>query len=129
MEETYEQNKSMGAPGRERLCAGKYPGSVSKAIEQNADGIELDVQMTKDGELVVIHDETIDRVCEGSGWVKDFTYGKLCRFHFNKTHPEYEHAQIPTLEEVYALIKPTDLTINVEVKTGVVFYPEIENGY
>ena len=100
--------------------------AFQKAIEQNADGIELDVQMTKDGELVVIHDETIDRVCEGSGWVKDFTYGKLCRFHFNKTHPEYEHAQIPTLEEVYALIKPTDLTINVEIKTGVVFYPEIE---
>lgn len=78
--------------------------AFQKAIEQNADGIELDVQMTKDGELVVIHDETIDRVCEGSGWVKDFTYGKLCRFHFNKTHPEYEHAQIPTLEEVYALM-------------------------
>ena len=100
--------------------------AFQKAVEQNADGIELDVQMTKDGELVVIHDETIDRVCEGSGWVKDFTYGKLCRFHFNKTHPEYENAQLPTLEEVYALIKPTDLTINVEIKTGVVFYPEIE---
>lgn len=77
---------------------------MEETYEQNADGIELDVQMTKDGELVVIHDETIDRVCEGSGWVKDFTYGKLCRFHFNKTHPEYEHAQIPTLEEVYALM-------------------------
>lgn len=41
--------------------------AFQKAIEQNADGIELDVQMTTDGELVVIHDETIDRVCEGSG--------------------------------------------------------------
>ena len=77
--------------------------AFEKAVEMGADGIELDVQLTKDGELVVIHDETIDR-----------------------THPEYEHAQIPTLEEVYALIKPTDLTINVEIKTGVVFYPEIE---
>lgn len=77
---------------------------MEETYEQNADGIELDVQMTKDGELVVIHDETIDRVCEGSGLVKDFTYGKLCRFHFNKTHPEYEYAQIPTLEEVYALM-------------------------
>ena len=41
-----------------------------KAVEMGADGIELDVQMTKDGELVVIHDETIDRVSNGKGWVK-----------------------------------------------------------
>ena len=100
--------------------------AFEKAVELGADGIELDVQLTKDGELVVIHDETIDRVSGGSGWVKDFTYAKLIKHNFNRTHPEYEHAQIPTLEEVYALIKPTDLTINVEIKTGVVFYPEIE---
>ena len=100
--------------------------AFEKAVEMGADGIELDVQLTKDGELVVIHDETIDRVSDGSGWVKDFTYAKLIKHNFNRTHPEYEHAQIPTLEEVYALIKPTDLTINVEIKTGVVFYPEIE---
>lgn len=50
----------------------------------------------------------------------------MIKHNFNRTHPEYEHAQIPTLEEVYALINPTDLTINVEIKTGVVFYPEIE---
>ena len=42
-----------------------------------ADGIELDVQMTKDGELVVIHDETINRVSNGKGWVKDYTYEEL----------------------------------------------------
>ena len=64
-----------------------------KAVEMGADGVELDVQLTKDGELVVIHDE---------------------------------RAMIPTLEEVYELLKPTGLTINVELKTGVVFYPEIE---
>ena len=100
--------------------------AFEKAVEMGADGIELDVQLTKDGELVVIHDETIDRVSDGSGWVKDYTYAKLIKHNFNRTHPEYKHAQIPTLEEVYALIKPTDLTINVEIKTGVVFYPEIE---
>ena len=99
--------------------------AFEKAVELGADGIELDVQLTKDGELVGIHDETIDRVSDGSGWVKDYTYAKLIKHNFNRTHPEYEHAQIPTLEEVYALIKPTDLTINVEIKTGVVVYPEI----
>ena len=38
---------------------------------------DRDVQLTKDGELVVIHDETIDRVSDGSGWVKDYTKGKI----------------------------------------------------
>ena len=76
--------------------------AFEKAVELGADGIELDVQLTKDGELVVIHDETIDRVSDGSGWVKDFTYAKLIKHNFNRTHTEYEHAQIPTLEEVYA---------------------------
>lgn len=100
--------------------------AFEKAVEMKADGIELDVQMTKDGELVVIHDETIGRVSDGNGWVKDFHYAKLVKYNFNRTHPEYERAEIPTLEEVYGLIKPTGLTVNVELKTGIVFYPEIE---
>lgn len=100
--------------------------AFEKAVEMEADGIELDVQMTKDGELVVIHDETIGRVSDGTGWVKDFSYTKLVKYNFNRTRPEYERAEIPTLEEVYELIKPTKLTVNVEIKTGIVFYPEIE---
>lgn len=100
--------------------------AFQKAVEMGADGIELDVQMTKDGELVVIHDETIERVSDGKGWVKDYTYNELKQFNFNKTHSEYEKEEIPTLEQVYLLIKPTNLMINVEIKTGIVFYPEIE---
>ena len=100
--------------------------AFQKAVEMGADGIELDVQMTKDGELVVIHDETINRVSNGKGWVKDYTYEELKKFNFNKTHLEYTKEEIPTLEQVYLLIKPTNLTINVEIKTGIVFYPGIE---
>ena len=47
------------------------------AIEQGADGIELDVQLSKDGVPVVIHDETVDRVTAQSGFVKDFTLQEL----------------------------------------------------
>lgn len=100
--------------------------AFEKAVEMGADGIELDVQLTKDGELVVIHDETIDRTSDGSGWVKDLSYAKLSKYNYNRIHPEYERVQIPTLEEVYELIKPTNLTINVELKTGEIFYPELE---
>ena len=96
------------------------------AAEQKADGVELDVQLSKDGELVVIHDETIDRVSDGSGYVRDYTLEELKRFHFNRLHPEYADARIPTLAEVYELLKPAGLEINVEIKTGICFYPGIE---
>ena len=65
--------------------------------------MELDVQLSKDGELVVIHDEVINRVTEGKGNVKDYTIRELKSFKANQTHPEYANAIIPTLEEVYDL--------------------------
>lgn len=96
------------------------------AVDMGADGVELDIQLTKDGEIVVIHDETIDRTSDGKGWVKDMTLEELRRFNYNKTHPQTEHADIPTMREVFTLLKPTDLFINIEIKTGVVFYEQIE---
>lgn len=97
-----------------------------QAVDMKADGIELDVQMTKDGTLVVIHDETLGRVSDADGWVKDYTYSELRQINVNKKFPAYGIQHIPALEEVYELIGPTGLTVNVELKTGVVFYPDIE---
>ncbi len=110
------------------------------AIDQGADGIELDVQLTKDGEIVVIHDETIDRTSNGTGWVKDYTLAELRQFNYNYqnrsnpwkagdqvlgevVYPEYDQVDIPTMREVFELFAPTDLIINIEIKTGIVFYP------
>ena len=60
-----------------RGASGYAPENTLEAFElaakQKADGVELDVQLSKDGELVVIHDEVIDRVTEGKGNVKDYT--------------------------------------------------------
>ena len=96
------------------------------AIKHNADGVELDVQLTKDGELVVIHDEKIDRTSNGNGFVKDYNLSELKKFNFNRSFPQYGCVPIATLEEVYELLKPTNLTINVELKTGIIFYEGIE---
>ena len=57
--------------------------AFQKAIDMGADGIELDVQLTKDGKVVVVHDEVIDRVSDGSGLVQDYTYEELKKFNFN----------------------------------------------
>ena len=96
------------------------------AVKQKADGIELDVQLSKDGKLVVIHDETMDRVSNGTGYVKDYNLNELKQFNVAKLFPHYGFSEIPTLEEVYHLLKGTDLTVNVELKTGIIFYEGIE---
>ena len=99
--------------------------SFALAESQGADGIELDIQLSRDGQIVVCHDETLDRVSSGSGNVKDHTLAELKALEFNKTHPEYAHARIPTLQEVYELVRPTRMLINVELKTGVYHYDGI----
>lgn len=101
--------------------------SFKKAIELGADGVEFDVQLTKDGEVVVIHDEKIDRVSNGTGMVKDFTLSELKKINFNKRGiSEPYFMEIPTLDEVLALLATSSLTINIELKTGIVHYDGIE---
>lgn len=100
--------------------------AFQKAVDLGADGVELDIQLTKDDQIVVIHDETIDRTSDGKGWVKDYTLEELRAFNYNRTKPEYKHADIPTMRDVFELLKPTGLFINIEIKTGVVFYEKIE---
>ena len=100
--------------------------SFAKAIDMKADGFELDVQLTSDGIPVVCHDFEIDRVSNGKGLIKDHTLSELRRMNFNRHFPEQGFATIPTLAEVFDLIRPTDLEINVEIKSGQVIYPGIE---
>lgn len=100
--------------------------SFKLALNQGADGIELDVQLSKDGELVVIHDETIDRTSDGIGFVRNYTLEELKKFNFNYGNANYNNVKIPTLREVYEFLKPTNLVINVELKTGIIFYEGIE---
>ncbi|MDO4271988.1 MAG: glycerophosphodiester phosphodiesterase, partial [Candidatus Saccharibacteria bacterium] len=100
--------------------------AFQKAIDMHADGIELDIQLTKDNQIVVIHDEWIDRTSTGKGWVKDYTLEELRQFSYNKNFPELGTVTIPTMQEVFDLIKPTNLRIDIELKTGVVFYPKLE---
>ena len=96
------------------------------AADMGADGVELDVQLTRDGVLAVCHDETIDRTSSGAGWLKDFTFDELRSLDFSNGNAAYEGVKIPAMEEVFDLLAPTGLTINIELKTGIVFYENIE---
>lgn len=97
------------------------------AAQMSADGVELDIQLTKDREIVVIHDETVDRTSDGQGWVKDFTLSEIKKLNFNKRGlVEPLFMEVPTLAEVLELLGPTGLAINIELKTGVIYYNGIE---
>ena len=96
------------------------------AADMGAHGVELDVHICRSGELVVTHDETVERVSDGTGWVRDLSLSELKSLHFNRTHPEFKDAHIPTLQEVFQLLRPTGLRINVELKNSLIDYPELE---
>lgn len=83
--------------------------SFQKALDLNADGIELDVHLSFDGHLIVIHDETIDRTTNGKGYVNTFTLAEL------KTFLIDDQYEIPTLKEVFDLVNKKCL-INIELK-------------
>ena len=96
------------------------------AMEMGADGFELDVHMSRDGALVVIHDESVDRTTDGTGLVRDLTLAQLKTLDASCGMEAYKGARIPTLDEVFDLIRDTRHIVNVEVKTDEWFYPQIE---
>lgn len=113
-----------------RGYSGKYPENTmiafKKALEYGVDGIELDVQLTKDGEVVIIHDETIDRTTTGKGFVIDYTYEELEKFDASFKFKDLGFNKIPTLREYFQLVKDYDIVTNVELKTGINEYLGIE---
>jgi glycerophosphoryl diester phosphodiesterase len=98
-----------------------------KALEIGADGIELDVQMSRDGIVVICHDHDIDRTSDGHGWIKDLTVAELKQYDFGRWFDErYSGETIPTLNEFLAWLRPTPLLLNIEIKNGLVVYEGIE---
>ncbi|MBS4206735.1 glycerophosphodiester phosphodiesterase [Bacillus sp. FJAT-50079] len=120
-----------------RGCMGVYPENTllgfMHAIDQGVDGLEIDVHMTGDGEIVVIHDVNLDRTTDGTGYIKDLTLAEIKQFSAggNFSHlPHYESSwnveRVPTLQEVLELLAPYDIELNIELKTYIVNYEGIE---
>lgn len=115
-----------------RGCSQRYPENTllafEKAIEvKGLEGIELDIQLTRDGELVVIHDERVDRTTEGIGFVKDYTLSELKKLHIYAGDSPGQ--KIPSMEEVLDLMggkRKAGMKLNIELKTGNFPYQGIE---
>lgn len=116
-----------------RGCSLRYPENTLLAFEKaagirNLTGVELDIQLTKDGELVVIHDERVDRTTNGIGFVRDYTLAELKKLQIDAGG--YNPVQsIPTMAEVFDLLEArlkSGMKINIELKNSIYPYEGME---
>ena len=104
-------------------CGGRFPENSIPAflsgIEGGADAIELDVRLSRDGHVVVIHDPVIDRVANGAGRVNDLGAAELRRYDlYDPKGTLHRGVHIPALEEV--LVSCPDVQVNIDLKSDEV---------
>lgn len=115
-----------------RGCSQRYPENTLLAFEkaislEKLTGIELDIQLSKDGHLVVIHDERVDRTTEAIGFVRDYTLAELKKLHIYADDNPIQ--TIPTMEEVLDLLETrlkSGLKLNIELKNSIYPYEGME---
>lgn len=101
--------------------------AFKKAVKMGSDGIELDVQLSKDGHVVIIHDTTVNRTSNGNGKVKGLTLKQLKELDFGSWFSkDFKNETICTLEEVFNYLKDWDGLINVEIKKEWLQFNSIE---
>lgn len=112
-----------------RGSSGKYPENTmtafEKAIEEKCDGIETDVQITRDGEMVLCHDELLDRTTDGSGLLVNYTYNDLRKLNASAGMQGFNE-KIPALRELLDLVKESGIIVNLELKNSIIEYKGLE---
>jgi len=93
--------------------------SFQKALEMKVDGIELDVHLSSDGELIVIHDESIDRTTNGKGLVQNLSFQEIKSFLIEGKY------KVPRLQEVFDIVD-RNCFINIELKGSGTEKPVLE---
>jgi glycerophosphoryl diester phosphodiesterase len=93
--------------------------SFQAAIDLNFSHLELDVHLSRDGEIVVMHDFTVNRMCGEKGTIRDMTLAELKRLNVGGTE------KIPTLEETLELCRDK-IIVSIELKQAADYYPELE---
>jgi len=113
--------------GASAVCPENTMIAFERSLELGATGIETDVQMTRDGRLVLIHDETLSRTGGAEGWVKDTTYDQVRTGDAGTWfHTDFAGERIPSLEELFKLVQGKGTLLNLEMKNGIVSYKGME---
>jgi glycerophosphoryl diester phosphodiesterase len=90
--------------------------AFKNAIASGADLLEFDVRLAKDGEVVVIHDASLERTTDGVGRVDEMTAAELAQLRLRAPDGSLTDERVPTLEQVLALVGPTSVGLLLEVK-------------
>jgi len=114
-----------------RGFSGLYPEntmlSFKKAVELGVDAIELDVQLSKDGVLMIFHDEDLLRTTGEKGLLKDRTFNELRELDASGTFRGiYGKNLIPTLPEYLEWLSDADTLTFLELKNSMICYPQLE---
>ena len=107
-------HRGASAVAPEGTCA-----AIRAAARSGAGMVELDLQMTRDGRLVVLHDERLNRTTNGSGRLADWRYAALARLDAGSWfHPRFQRERILLLSQALRAV-PTPMQINVELKRSL----------
>lgn len=114
-----------------RGFSGQFPENTllafQEAIELGVDAIELDVQLSKDGEIMIFHDEDLARITGQKGLLKDHTYAELRKLDASGEYKEvFGKHTMPTLSEYLELTANKDILTFLELKNGMLPYPLLE---
>ena len=100
--------------------------SYYKAIEMGVDFLEVDIQLSKDGVLVVLHDPTLERTTNGKGKLRDYTADELLKLDAGSWfHSRFKNERVPLLSEVLKTFLSDDIGLLIEIKHPSL-YPGIE---
>ena len=115
-----------------RGFSGMYPENSPLAFRMaaektNADGIESDVHISKDGQLVIFHDSSVERTSNGTGFIRDLTYAQLLELDIGAwKSPEFAGQHIWTLGQLLDFCREARMLLNLELKNYEVFYDGLE---
>jgi glycerophosphoryl diester phosphodiesterase len=113
----HRQPLNIAHQGASAYAPGNTLAAFRLALEMGADGFELDIMLSTDGHLVVIHDDTVDRTTDGSGPVRQKTLAELKALDAGaRFGGRFAGERIPTLREVFDLVAGNRALVNVELK-------------
>lgn len=101
-------------------------GAYELALREDADGLECDIRLSKDGELVCVHDRTLTRTSNGRGTVSALSLAQMQQYDYGSWHSHGQPAALLVLDELLDLVKGTNVQLFVETKHPVRYRNEVE---
>lgn len=117
----------LGHRGAMGLAPENTLSGMRTAVAFRAALLEIDVHLSRDGRLVVMHDETVDRTTNGRGFIRDLFSREIRKLDAGiRFAGKFKNEKVPFLEDILDFIKGKEVRLNIELKNGPVFYPGIE---